>query len=134
MGIFGLIGGLMLSGSRIDTAGNEMNSTYMASQDAARAASKADQVIRLQKLLEANLAKSMMINEALWEIIRDKLQLTEQDLYEKLNEIDMRDGQLDGKNQRKVVECPSCGHSVSARHAACIYCGKIIDESVFTLS
>ena len=100
---------------------------------AARAQSKAHAVERKLKILEASLAKSLMINEALWEFIRENHGLTEKDLHKKIYEVDMRDGVLDGKNQRKASECPDCGHMVSARHPACIYCGKVIDASVFTM-
>ena len=86
------------------------------------------------RFLEANLAKSLLINEALWELIRDKLGLTEQDLHERLYQIDMRDGVLDGKNQRKVSECPACHRKVSPRHPACLYCGQVLDDTVFQMS
>ena len=105
-----------------------------AAGDAARAKSKVGRVERDLRALKANLAKSMMINEALWELIRDKHGLTEKDLQDKLYEVDMRDGVLDGKNQRKAVDCPNCSHAVSPRHPACIYCGQVIDESVFTIN
>lgn len=98
---------------------------------AKHAASRAEQRI---KLLEANLAKSLMICEALWELLAEKTGLTEDDLYNKLHEVDMRDGVLDGKNQRSsATECPSCGRKVSGRHSACLYCGEIIDNSIFNL-
>ena len=100
---------------------------------AARAESKAHSVERKLRVLEASVAKTLMINEVLWEFIRDNHGLTEKDLHKKLYEVDMRDGVLDGKNQRKASECPDCGHMVSARHPACIYCGKVIDQSVFTI-
>jgi len=102
-----------------------------AMQDSAAAKSKASQAAERVRILEANLAKVLMINEALWEILRDKLGLTDENLNTKLYEIDMRDGVLDGKNQRSVSECPSCHRKVSPRHPACIYCGQIIHDSVF---
>ena len=105
-----------------------------ATGDAARAKSKARSVEREVRVLEANLAKSMMINEALWEIIRDQHGLTEKDLHDKLYEVDMRDGVLDGKHQRKSAKCPNCHHTVSPRHPACIYCGQVIDKSVFAIN
>ena len=86
------------------------------------------------RMLEANLAKALMIAEALWELVRDKLGLTEEDLNDKLYAIDMRDGQLDGKNERAVAECPQCRRNVSRRHPACLYCGTLIDDSVFRLT
>lgn len=93
----------------------------------------ATQVKQQLRWLEANLAKSLMINEALWEILRDKLHVTDDELNDKLYEIDMRDGELDGKNQRRAAKCPQCNRTVSARHPVCLYCGKIIDDSVFRL-
>lgn len=89
---------------------------------------------RQMRALEANLAKAMLINEALWEIMRDKHNLSIDDLHEKLYEIDMRDGVLDGKNQRQRTNCPKCDRVVSSRHAACIYCGEVIDNSVFNIT
>ncbi len=125
LGTFGMVGMM---------AYQETQAASAAAGDAARAKSKAGKVERQVRVLEANLAKSMMINEALWELIRDQHGLTEKDLHEKLYEVDMRDGVLDGKHQRKAVECPNCSHAVSPRHPACIYCGQVIDESVFTIN
>jgi hypothetical protein len=102
-----------------------------AMHDSVEAKSKVRQAKEQLRVLEANLAKVLMINEALWEILRDKLGLTDEDLNGKLYEIDMRDGVLDGKNQRSISECPSCHRKVSPRHPACIYCGQIINDSVF---
>ncbi len=89
---------------------------------------------RQVRLLEANLAKTMMICEALWEILADEHGWTIEHLHKKLYEVDMRDGVLDGKNQRSIVKCPNCGRTVSGRHPACLYCGQIIDNSVFTIN
>ena len=105
-----------------------------AAADASRAKSKAGRVERDLRVLEANLAKSLMISEALWEMIRDKHGLTDKALHDKLYEVDMRDGVLDGKNQRKSAKCPNCHHTVSPRHPACIYCGQVMDESVFAIN
>jgi len=125
LGTFGMVG-MGSSGADIASAG--------ATAAAARAKSKARSVERQVRVLEANLAKSMMINEALWELIRDRHGLTEKDLHDKLYEVDMRDGVLDGKNQRSITKCPNCDHTVSPRHPACIYCGQVIDDSVFAIS
>lgn len=100
------------------------------SSSAKHAALRLKQQVRI---LEANLSKSLLINEALWELMQDRLKLTEKDLHDKLYEIDMRDGQLDGKNQRRVAECPRCQRKVGPRHPACIYCGQVIDTSVFSI-
>jgi len=109
---------------------------FMAStggHDAARAKREAQAASQKVKILEANLAKTLMICETLWELLRDEHGWSEDTLHKKLYEVDMRDGVLNGKNQRKAVECPDCGHTVSSRHPACIYCGRVIDTSVFNL-
>ena len=114
--------------------GSDINSgSYMGDQSASRAESKATTLESQVKRLRADLARSLMISEALWELLRDTAKLTEQDLHKKLYEIDMRDGELDGQNKRKAQKCPECGHMVSSRHPACIYCGKVIDHSVFSI-
>lgn len=104
-----------------------------ASQDAARASSRVDRAERSLKMLEENLAKTLLICEALWELLSERTGLTLNDLHNKLYEIDMRDGTLDGKNQRKSVECSNCGRMVGARHSVCFYCGQVIDDSVFRM-
>jgi len=114
--------------------GTNVNSgSTMSNQAASRAESKATAVEGIIKRLYADLARSLMISEALWELLRDKTNLTEEDLHKKLYEIDMRDGVLDGKNKRKAAKCPDCDHMVSARHPACIYCGRVMDDSVFSV-
>jgi len=114
--------------------GSDINSgSYTGSQSASRAESKATSLESQVKRLRADLARSLMISEALWELLRDRAKLTEQDLHKKLYEIDMRDGVLDGQNKRKAQKCPDCKHMVSSRHSVCIYCGKVMDDSVFAI-
>ncbi len=118
---------------RFSGYGHETYTASLASQDAARAKGTAEAASRRLRVLEANLAKTLLICETLWELLRDEHGWNEETLHKKLYEVDMRDGVLDGKNQRKAVVCPDCGHTVSARHPACIYCGRVIDMSVFNL-
>ena len=126
-GLFALAG---LAGSRM-----AQQSSSEAIRKSSRAAAKVSTLQQRLRMVEDNLAKALMINEALWEFIRDKHGLTENDLNEKLYAIDMRDGQLDGKNQRSgSAPCPKCNRAVSARHSTCIYCGQIIDDSVFQIT
>jgi hypothetical protein len=115
-------------------AGFQTAEKIHASKTAERAKSKATVLQRHVSVLEANLAKAMLISETLWEFIKENHGLTDEQLREKVYEVDMRDGTLDGKNQRKAVECPNCRHMVSPRHPACVYCGQIIDETIFLLS
>ena len=122
-----LFGAAMITGQNsISAAG--------AARDASSAKHSANRIEGQLKLMEANLAKTLMICESLWELLSENTNLTLDDLHKKLYEVDMRDGVLDGKNQRQAVECPNCNHMVSPRHPACLYCGQIMDDSVFQIS
>ena len=122
MGVFGMHGASNISRNLQGSTGSS-----------ARAQSKVRSDESTVKHLEATVAKLLMINEALWEIVRDKFNMTDEDLHEKIHEVDMRDGTADGKNQRKASKCPNCDHMVSSRHPACLYCGHVMDTSVFSM-
>jgi hypothetical protein len=123
-----MFGTFVMVGAALDDS--KRRAEAAASSQAKRLSSS---VGRDLKIVNANLDKIMLINEALWELMRDKHGLTENDLHKKMYEVDMRDGVLDGKNKRKAAECGQCGRMVSSRHPACLYCGTVIDNSVFTL-
>jgi ribosomal protein S27AE len=73
--------------------------------------------------LENRLDKLMLVCLAMWELLMEKGGLSEEELAEKVEEIDLRDGVGDGKITRKVAECPQCGRVMSPRHSRCLYCG-----------
>ena len=100
---------------------------------APKAESKIDAFNRKIRLLEANLDKTLLLCETLWEFISREHNLTENDLHNMINEVDIRDNVLDSKNQRKASPCPGCGRMVSARHPACMYCGQVMDTSAFAM-
>lgn len=64
--------------------------------------------------------------QALWEILRERTDITEEDLESKMLEIDGRDGSLDGKVAPQVLDCPSCGRKTSSRRNTCVMCGAPI--------
>jgi hypothetical protein len=75
------------------------------------------------RALEDRLERLVLVNTAMWEILRDKAKITEEDLMLKVLEIDLRDGNEDSKVTRTVAKCEKCGRAMSPRHAKCIYCG-----------
>ncbi len=93
-------------------------------QDAAQHASrKATDLATEIKALRGAIDKMLLINRALWEIIAEKNGLSDEYLTEKVNEIDLRDGKLDGKVTAAVRQCASCGKTIFAGHQKCLYCG-----------
>jgi hypothetical protein len=69
-------------------------------------------------LTDVDLANKM------WELMRERTDLTDVDLANKMREIDMRDGVEDGKVGIPAVTCSSCGRTISAKDEVCIYCAK----------
>ncbi len=73
--------------------------------------------------LEDRLDKLLLVNMAMWELLKDRTELTEEDLLAKVQEVDLRDGRADGKISKTVAKCPKCGRTMSPRHKKCFYCG-----------
>ena len=56
--------------------------------------------------------------------------LTEEKLSTKVVEIDLRDGQADGRMTPKGKKCPKCGAMMSPKFGRCLFCGQKDDDSV----
>jgi len=63
--------------------------------------------------LEIRLDRTLLICEALWTLLRDKVGITDQELIERINDVDLSDGALDGKARRSI------------------YCGKLVPRQPF---
>lgn len=59
----------------------------------------------------------------MWELIRERTTLTDNDIEDRMQQIDLRDGKADGKMQMPALKCTDCGRVISRRHARCLYCG-----------
>jgi hypothetical protein len=83
--------------------------------------------------IEAKCDRALLVCEALWTILRDKLGVSEEDLVARVNEIDLTDGQLDGQVRRPSAHaCPSCGRTIAKRFPKCIYCGQPVVHDPFS--
>ncbi len=61
--------------------------------------------------------------QALWEIVRGRLAVDDQTILQKMQEVDLRDGQADGKIATRPVTCPRCSRNSNSKRRACVYCG-----------
>lgn len=61
--------------------------------------------------------------QAFFEILQSHIGLTESAILQKMQEIDERDGKLDGKTAAPVLECIECGRKSNASRTTCVYCG-----------
>lgn len=96
-----------------------------AKWEASSASSKARASAQRAEELEGAIDRLLLITHALWEIQQNVHGLTDQDLVTKMQEIDMRDGRLDGKlRKRELRNCKQCGRVLNQKHPRCIYCGS----------
>ncbi len=103
-----------------------------AASAAARARSTAGSAKRGVAHLEDRLDRLSLVCMAMWSLIQDKTQLTEDDLLERVRMIDLMDGVEDGKASRSIQKCRACNRVMSSRHRKCLYCGaKKLAQSAF---
>lgn len=95
------------------------------------AKSKASEAKTSVDELSARLDRTVMACEALWTFVHEKLGVSEQEFIDRVNEIDLSDGQLDGKVRRTPSTCSSCGRKVASRFPKCMYCGEKITNKPF---
>ena len=107
----------------MDRASSEMLS--------ADARAKATDARRQVADLSARLDRAMLVCEALWTVVRDRVGVTEEELIARVNEVDLSDGQLDGKVRRSAVACPRCKRTIARRFKKCVYCGQPIMQDPF---
>ena len=81
--------------------------------------------------LEARFERALLMCEAMWTILRDKLGVTDLELLQRINDLDLSDGQLDGKVRKGAVACPQCGRTIARRLPKCMYCGQAIMHDPF---
>jgi len=68
-------------------------------------------------------------NQTMWELVKEKTGLTDEDFMKKLKDIDMRDGLLNGKINVSLLNCSSCGKINNSTRDNCIYCGGELENS-----
>ena len=83
-------------------------------------------------MLRNEVERLMMISEALWDMLKERHGYRDVDLIKRVAEIDMKDGQLDGRVQKTEPKaCPHCRRKLTRRRMICLYCGKPVLPEVF---
>lgn len=113
----------MLNIGRTMTAGHALASAALKSDNDAThrlaAANDAREAVQNQ---EARLEKLTLLTVALAELLQE-MGVSEEKIVAKMQEIDLRDGALDGKIGAGIVTCEHCGQKYKASHRQCMYCG-----------
>jgi len=119
------MGGFFMSGMPEIDYGDSLRETH-----AGRATQEFEMRTAINELKE-KIGHLALLNQALWELLKTKLGLTEQDLETLAQKIDMRDGVADGQITAIAVTCPSCMRVNNSKHAKCLYCGQLFEKQVF---
>jgi hypothetical protein len=120
-GLFFPVGGFDPLGSADSLARQTANAAMQA------AASQKSETECLREQVE----RITLLNQALWEIVRDRLQLSDGDLEKVAQEVDLRDGKQDGRLSEHPLQCPRCGRVSNSRHKKCLYCGLLFEGDAF---
>ena len=114
--IFGGMFGLLWEGRRQQEIAD-------TKAEARRVSSHAREAIGQVTSLEDRFDRLLLICMGLWSLLKERTDLTEEELMEKVKEIDLADGREDGKLKKLICRCASCNRVMSHRHTRCLYCG-----------
>lgn len=73
--------------------------------------------------LEDKMDRLALICCALFELMQSTAGVSEEQLRTKIAEIDLRDGQADGRITPRPKKCPKCDATISPKFQRCLFCG-----------
>lgn len=83
--------------------------------------------------LTDRMDKLVLVCQAIWSLLMEHTELTEADLLQRVTDLDLKDGQLDGKIIKGIVKCKKCDSAISHKFSKCLFCGQQYEtESAFT--
>ncbi len=100
-----------------------------ATATADQAQAKSYDLERRVKQLEAEVDSLTLILMGMWELLGKSNGFYLKDLEAKMQEIDLRDGTLDGKLKSGPTTCGECGRVLGDRRKICIYCGAHVSKT-----
>ena len=112
----------------------EYAQNFIAQVDAQHARDVARESAMSSDKTRKNTERLYLVVQAMWEVLKDKAGLTDADLDAKVQEIDMRDGRLDGQDstQTDPLTCRQCGRTILSGQAQCSWCGTQAEGGPFT--
>ncbi len=122
----------MMTGLFIAGAAQQMARSNRAQLAGARASRTAAEVRTQNETITYDVEKLFMITEALWTILKDQHGYTDENLGQMIQDIDLRDGKLDGRvAKQQNPSCPQCGRTLMGKHPVCLYCGTAVVRDPF---
>ena len=78
--------------------------------------------------IEDRIDRLILIMAAMWDLLKEQ-GLTEEQLQDRISQLDGADGTADGKFTPQGTICRSCGAKVGAGLPACQFCGTDVDAA-----
>lgn len=103
--------------------GYQQSQIASASNKAERAMSKADRYADDIREIRQQAERLSLACQAMWELVRERTGLSEDELERKILEIDARDGRIDGKIGTQSLTCHACGKPTNSKREFCVMCG-----------
>lgn len=72
--------------------------------------------------VQIKLDRLLLLNQALWSLVKQQTCLSETDLMQEIQRLDLLDGRLDGK-LAETKKCNKCSTVLAASAASCYTCG-----------
>jgi hypothetical protein len=123
----------MMTGLFIGGAAQQMARSNRAQSAGERASRTASDVRTQNESIQFDVEKLFMITEALWEVLKHHHGYTDDQLSQMIQDIDLRDGKLDGKVAKSAERptCTECGRTIIKRQVKCLYCGADAAQQPF---
>jgi len=104
-------------------------SSFWATKRANEAESKLHREEYELERMSERVDKLMLICEAMWSLVKEKTELTDADLQQRVQQIDLASH---SQEHTTVQTCPQCQRTMSTRYRRCLYCGyEAPDRGVF---
>jgi len=75
--------------------------------------------------LRESVDRLALVCRAMWELMKES-GLTEEALLEKVEEVDLADGVIDGRHRPPPQPCSSCSRPNHPKRRVCLYCGAVV--------
>ena len=73
--------------------------------------------------MDKRMNRLSLLCQAMWEMLRERAEFTEDQLAAKVLEVDLRDGHGDSRINTQIHDCPSCGRKTNSKRLVCVICG-----------
>jgi hypothetical protein len=97
-----------------------------ASQTARDARTMARDAERELAALQRRVDFLTIASQAMWELLRERLGMSDQQILDRIKVVDLRDGKADGKISKSILSCPQCQRNNQSGQSQCVYCGTAL--------